>query len=148
MALFDKEGGLLHGQVGAIVELVKSELREVGGVHDWEAIVQDVAVDFWVCEEEGTEFGLGDCVVDMWCVVVSLKTPQIRSWLVVCLTDGNQWICCGAVWQTVAYCWKREVAVLVQVGRWVWRSAKRDPGEADLVMLSQYCDMGGMATDV
>ena len=58
MALLDKEGGLLHGQVSAIVEMVESELREVGGVHDWEAIVGDVVVDFWMCKEEGTEFGL------------------------------------------------------------------------------------------
>ena len=87
-------------------------------------------------------------VVDMWCVVASLNTPQTRSWLVVCLIDGNQWVCCMAVSCAVAYCVNKEVTILVQVGCWVWRLAKRDPGEADLVMLLQYCDMGGMTTDV
>ena len=49
---------MLRGQISAIVQLIKGELREVVGVQDWETIVRDVAVDFGVGKEEGTHVGL------------------------------------------------------------------------------------------
>ena len=55
-------------------------------------------------------------VVDMWFVVVSSNTLQTCSWFVVCLIKGNQCVFCGAVSFAVAYCVKKEVSVLVQVG--------------------------------
>ena len=38
---------------------------------------------------------------------------------------------------------KIEFVVLVQVGWWTRRLLKREPGDARLVMLSQYCDIDG-----
>ena len=40
----------LDKEVGVVVELVKGKLGEVTGVHDWKAIVGDIATDFWVCK--------------------------------------------------------------------------------------------------
>ena len=62
MAVFIPEGFLLHAEVSAVVELIESELSEVRGVHDGEAIVRNVAIDFWVCKEEGAMLGM--CVVE------------------------------------------------------------------------------------
>ena len=45
-------------KVRSVVELVKCQLGEIIGVHDWEAFVGNIPREFWVTEEEGAGFCL------------------------------------------------------------------------------------------